>query len=260
MNEAARQGISRNTLKLIAITTITIGHFFLYTLGTLNIVHKIPIPWRMILCYICFVGPPIFMFFISEGFHYTSSKKRYGERLLIFALITQVAHAIKVHDGTIGFDLWTFFFSWNVFFALFLGFLDLCILTSKKKMAIKVIGVFLTLALSYCMTAEWWVFGQLIILAFYYLKDHHILKFVLVTILYYSTFVFGEFELNGTCELSFWTKQTPYLLAFGMIGIALVTFLYKGKNGKKSKALQYFFYVFYPVHLLLIHLVNWIAG
>ena len=94
--------LSRNTLKLIAIVTITIGHFFLYTLGNFH-VFGLGKPWAGIICYICFMGPPIFMFFISEGFRHTRSKWRYGRRLLLFALITQFAYAITTKQG-IGFS------------------------------------------------------------------------------------------------------------------------------------------------------------
>lgn len=252
-------GISRNVLKMIAIVTIAIGHFFLYTLTTLNVVQKIPKPWGKLLCYVCFVGPPIFMFFISEGFRYTSSKKKYGMRLLLFAIITQVAFAITTNSG-LGFDLNTFFFSWNVFFALLLGFLDLCILTSKENLAIRLSGVLATLILSYVMKTEWRVFGQLIIIAFYYLRERKVLKMVVASILIYLSLIFGDYELGGTLEVYLWTKQTPYIMGFSIIGIVLVSFFYVGKNGAKSKFLKYFFYVFYPIHLILIDIVKLTVG
>lgn len=258
MDEKTRveNGISRNVLKWIAIVTIAIGHFFLYTLTTLNFLQLLPKPGRRILCYICFVGPPIFMFFISEGFRYTSSKKRYGMRLLLFAVITQVAYAITTNSGW-GFDFDVFFFSWNVFFTLFLGFLDLCILTSKKHWAVKLLGVLATLILSYVMKTEWWVFGQLIIIAFYYLRERKVWKMVVTTLLFYLAFFLSDFDPEGSFELAPWSKQMPYILSFGVIGIVLVSLFYKGKNGAKNKFLKYFFYVFYPLHLVLIQLVNW---
>ena len=245
--------LSRNVLKLIAIVTITIGHFFLYTLMTLH-GFGIGKPWLGILCYICFVGPPIFMFFISEGFQYTSSKLRYGRRLFIFALITQVAHAITTYQG-LGFSFNTFFFEWNVFFALLLGFLDLCILNSEWKWAIKISAVIATLLLSYVTNTEWWIFGQLIIILFYYLRNHQLLKFICVTVCFYLTFVLGDCNLGGDFEVAFFTKTMYYILPAGMAGIALVCFCYHGRNGKKSNFLKYFFYVFYPLHLVLIDIV-----
>ena len=258
MNLENNRGISRNVLKFVAITTIVIGHFFLYTLTTLNFIQKLNVPWRGMLCYICFMGPPIFMFFISEGFRYTRSKVSYGKRLLIFALITQVAFAITTQDG-LGFDVKRFFFTWNVFFALLIGFVDLCILNTKHKTLWKVLEVLATLALSYFTKTEWWVFGPLMIIAFYYLREQRVLKFVVATILTYLTFALSDCDFGGAYQVTLWTKSMPYIMIYAMIGIALVSFCYYGKNGKKNKFMQYFFYVFYPLHLILIDIVILLA-
>ncbi|MBR4732902.1 MAG: hypothetical protein IK081_09070 [Lachnospiraceae bacterium] len=255
---AMTQGISRNLLKLIAIITITIGHFFLYTFTTFR-AFGLGKPWIGIACYVCFVGPPIFMFFISEGFQYTSSKIRYGKRLLIFALITQVAHAVTA-DSQLGFSFKTFFFEWNVFFTLLFGFIDLCILTSEKKWIVKITGVLAVLTLSYLMNTEWWVFGQLIIIAYYYLRKNRVLKFIVVSLLIYFMFVFSDCNFGGDFVVCFYTRGMRYYMPFSVIGVALPSFFYKGRNGKKSKFLQYFFYVFYPLHLLLIDASMLLAG
>ena len=255
---AITQGISRNLLKLIAIITITIGHFFLYTFTTFR-AFGLGKPWIGIACYVCFVGPPIFMFFISEGFQYTSSKIRYGKRLLIFALITQVAHAVTA-DQQLGFSFRIFFFEWNVFFTLLFGFIDLCILTSEKKWLVKITGVLAVLTLSYLMNTEWWVFGQLIIIAYYYLRKNRVLKFIVVSLLIYFMFVFSDCNFGGDFVVCFYARGMRYYMPFSVIGVALPSFFYKGKNGKKSKFLQYFFYVFYPLHLLLIDASVLLAG
>lgn len=88
--------------------------------------------------------------------------------------ITQVAHAVTA-DPQLGFSFKTFFFEWNVFFALLFGFIDLCILTSEKKWIVKIAGVLATMILSYLTNTEWWIFGQLIIIAYYFLRKHALL-------------------------------------------------------------------------------------
>ena len=246
-------GISRNLLKMIAITTITVGHFFLYTFSKHRCFGASGVMIGL-MTMVCFIGPPIFMFFIAEGFRYTSSKMRYGRRLLIFSLITQLIFAVTTADG-LGFDVMRFFFAWNVFFALFIGFLDLCILNSKMKLPVRILLVAATLALTYFLSAEWMVFGPLMIIAFYYLKDRKIIAFIVAELLVYLTFFFADCGLDGSFQLNFLSNQMKYILPYSAIGIFLVLFLYKGRNGKKNKFIQYFFYVFYPLHLLLIDLV-----
>ena len=62
------KGLSRNVLKIIAIVSIIIGHFFLFTLGTFKGFGLSGTLLLILLMEVCFIGPPIFMFFISEGF------------------------------------------------------------------------------------------------------------------------------------------------------------------------------------------------
>lgn len=260
MNEVSsdKHGISRNVLKIIAIVTITIGHFFLYTFSTTRC-FGVGKPWVGFMMMVCFIGPPIFMFFISEGFIHTSSRKRYGTRLLIFALITQIAFSITTTGGW-GFSFKTFFFNWNVFFALFLGFIDLCIIESRQKPAVKVIGILATLLLSYFTNTEWWVFGQLIIITHYMLRKHNVIRFIVAFLFFYLTFVFANCNFGSGFYPVIINTGMLYELFYGAIGTALVCFFYHGKNGKKSKILQYFFYVFYPLHLILIDIVNYLGG
>lgn len=258
LTEKNAGGLSRNVLKLIAITTIVIGHFFLYTFTAFR-AFGLGVPWVGIVCMVCFVGPPIFFFFISEGFRYTGSKRKYALRLFIFSLITQICHAVTVKDG-LAFDLHGFFFSWNVVFVLFLGFIDLCILESKWHIAIKISGVLATLVLSFLLQAEWFVTGKLIIISLYYLRKHNFIKFFVSMVLFYLTFVFAECGPETGFSATFWSKQYFYYLSFGIIGFVLVCFFYKGRNGKKSKIIQYAFYILYPLHLILIDLAVLIFG
>lgn len=253
------KGLSRNTLKVIAIVTIIIGHFFLYTLATFR-GFGLDRTLKMILMSVCFVGPPIFMFFISEGFRYTSSKKRYALRLLVFALITQAAHSVTAKGG-LGFDVKGFFLDWNVILALLLGFLDLCVIESEQKPAVKVLGILALLSVGYFTRCEWGVFGQLMIMSFHLMREKKAAKFLTVSVLMILSFVLGDiFAFGGSFQLMWLTALSWMDIAFGIVGTALVCFLYHGKNGRKSKFIQYSFYTLYPLHLLIIAAVNLIFG
>lgn len=244
-------GLSRNMLKLIAIFFIVTGHFILYTRTTFGFQDK----WMAYLGTSCFIGPPIFMFFIAEGFIHTRSRKRYGTRLLVFALITQIAFAITTSEGNPGFNIRRFFLEWNVFFMLFLGFIDLYILSSARKVPVKCLLILLTLILSFSMSTEWAVFGQLMIIAFYLLREHKVLKFLTASALCYLTLVFGDCLPTGDFTVNWYTPGIFKWFLFGVVGIALVCFFYHGKNGRKSTFMKYFFYITYPLHLLIIDVV-----
>ncbi len=250
------KGLSRNTLKMIAIITIIIGHFFLYTIMTFKGFGLSGTLLLNLLMCICFTGPPIFMFFISEGFQYTSSKKRYAIRLGVFALITQVVSALTVKEG-VGFDVRKFFLEWNVILALLLGFLDLCILNSDKNVPVRIAGVLALLCVGYFLSVEWGIFGQLIIIAFYMLREKRMLKFIVASVLMFLSFFMSEiFSFGGAMRFTLLDTITVWYLIFGVTGIALVSFFYYGRNGVKNNFIKYSFYILYPLHLLVIDVIN----
>ena|GEM_PF-7114407 len=63
--------------------------------------------------------------------------------------------------------------------------------------------VLATFALTFFTATEWGVFGQLIIIAYYYLREHRVLKFIVVSALNYATFVCGDCLFGGNYQLSF---------------------------------------------------------
>lgn len=256
INQEQSVGLNRNALKIIAMASVVIGHFLLFTWTTLGFHQR----WLATIAISCFIGPPIFMFFIAEGFRYTHDKKKYGTRLLLFAVITQVAHSLSVVNGAWHFDVRTFFLQWNVFFSLFLGFLALCILNSELKPYLKGILTFATVALSYVMTAEWGVFGPLMIISYYYLREHKVRKFLVAALCSYSTFLFGDCFPGGGFTLFWGNKGLFKQVAFCLVGAALVCFFYNGKGGKKNAFWKYLFYIAYPLHLVIIQLVRFLVA
>ena len=226
--------LDRSTLKIMALAAMTIGHFFLYTLKEIRCLG-LGRPWSRLLCYSAFLAPPVFFFFIAEGFRYTHSRRAYAVRLLIFAVITQIAGNLWFGSGL---DIKGLFSIGNVFFTLLFGFLDLCILHSDLKLPLKLLGVAFLLALSLLMDCEWRITGQLIILAFYYLGKKPWLNLTVFALLIVLDF--------GTGNLT--------MLFFLMLAAVLVLFCYNGEKGKGSQFLKYFFYAFYPLHLLAINL------
>ena len=226
--------LDRSTLKIMALVTMTVGHFFLYTLKEIRC-FGLGRPWSRLLCYVAFLAPPVFFFFIAEGFRYTHSRRAYAGRLLVFAVITQAAANLTFHRGMC---IDEFFCDGNVFFTLLFGFLDLCILHSDLKLPLKFAGVASLLALSLLMDCEWRITGQLMILAFYCLGKKPWLNLAVFALLIVLDF--------GTGNLT--------MLFFLMLAAVLVLFCYNGEKGKGSRFLKYFFYVFYPLHLLAIGL------
>jgi len=100
--------LSNSKLKIIALIAMTIDHVG-YTLY----------PNLVILRIIGRVAFPIYCFLLVEGFRYTSSRKRYFIRLLVFALISEIPFDLAFNNP-----------SQNVFFTLAIG----CLMLNKPNL------------------------------------------------------------------------------------------------------------------------------
>lgn len=181
---------------------------------------------------------PIFCFLIVEGFYHTHNLRRYEGRLLLFACLSEIPFNLAFYRRI---------FFWqhqNVFFTLWIGLGTIFLLQKvsdqielpmlQKRMLQGFI--FITAGLcAYGIHSDYDFVGIFMIVAFYFFRKEHKRLF---------------FSLCIIC-LCFFEVQEFFAL-FALIPI----FCY---NGKKGLSLQYFFYLFYPFHLLLIYgLEQWI--
>lgn len=240
--------VNRDLLKWIALLFMGIGHFLLYTADELHFCGLSgPILKFFIMMEYC--APPVFFFFISEGYRYTRSKKDYFIRLLVMTLVTQVPYVLfHTYDisHTIAFDFKMFLTNWNVIATLLLGFISIAVWDSSKHPVLKVAGIILCCCAGYF--TEWSFWGVLFILLFYIFREHSWIRFaayevlMLIYVLYISGF--SIYSIN-------WLLFTVFSLP-----IIIITLFYNGEKGHFPKLSKYFFYCFYPAHLLLIYIVK----
>lgn len=167
---------------------------------------------------------PIFCFLLVEGFIHTSNAKRYLIRLFLFAIVSEIPYNLAFSHQLIDLK------SQNVFFTLLIGLLVIIGLKKLQSHSIKNtilsiiivgIGIFL---------AEWlqtdyggWI-GILLIVVLYLFKNFRLLKCILGALVLLQNSWFG-------------------LFAF------IPIYFYNGQRGRQWK---YFFYWFYPIHLLAL--------
>lgn len=208
MNKIFQQ--KNDMLKIIAITAMIIDHigfaFF---------------PYNPIFRVIGRLAMPIFAFGISTGYQHTSNLKKYLERILIFALISQAPYSLFFQSDVL-----------NILF-LFLFSIAVLYLIDKKKyiLIIPILLLFITFAIDYSF------FGLLTVVFFYIFKDSRI-KIIISQGLLISIFSFFSNPLS----------------VFHFIGVLLV--LYFPQNKLKLNTGKYFFYWFYPAHLLILFLIK----
>ncbi|WP_430601948.1 hypothetical protein IGJ02_002117 [Enterococcus sp. DIV0724b] len=167
---------------------------------------------------------PIFCFLLVEGFLHTSNTKRYLIRLSLFAFISEIPYDLAFSHQLIDLK------SQNVFFTLLIGLLVIIGLKKLSARSITTITLSLILIGIGIFLAEWfhtdyggWI-GVLLIVILYLFRDFRLAKCLLGAGVLLQNSLFGP-------------------TAF------LPIYFYNGKRGKQWK---YFFYWFYPVHLLVL--------
>lgn len=177
------------------------------------------------------VAFPLFCFLLVEGFFHTRSRKKYAFRLLLFALISEIPFDLAT-CGT-----WFDMNYQNVMFQLLADFLMLCGIESIQKksdwgkcgryLSALGIAVITCLITNYVLRCDYGLSGTLLILTLYLTHRNR----------YLQSFsgAAAQFQSEPCSVFSF------VLLPF-----------YNGKRGRQAK---YFFYWFYPVHLLILYLI-----
>ena len=195
------------------------------------------------------VAFPIFCFLLVEGFAHTRSRGKYALRLGAFALVSEIPFDIafnRPENGFLELD------SQNVFFTLLLGLLALWLWAALAERVPQGWG-YLTLlpaALPCYLAAEalktdYASFGVLLIVALGAgrglpgqepARRNRILQLIMgsAAILYYCS------------------SRGRWIEVYAILGLA-ACLRYNGERGRGGK---WFFYVFYPAHLLVLGLVN----
>ena len=230
------QFINRDLLKYIAILFMTLGHW------AVDIYRVFPVkPFFQFSVAVEFFAPPVFFFFITEGFHYTKSKAKYAVRLLIFAVITQIPHSLTLPDGLTPYNL---FLQWSVLMTLFLGLLSLIVLHCSWKLPLRLLAIAALMGVSWLLHAEWAISGIVFMLLFDLLREKPMLRLAIYIPLVFIVMTVTAWQLPAP------NTYLQILLPMWVAGL-VITFLYNGKKGHFPVFSKYFFYIWYPLHLLL---------
>ncbi|MBR5180267.1 MAG: hypothetical protein IKW90_15935 [Lachnospiraceae bacterium] len=235
--------LNATQIKVIAIIAMTIDH-----------IAELFVPYGSALYYIMrLIGKitaPVMCYFLAEGFRYTHDKKKYILRLSLFAAISQPAYYILVY-GAAPSSTAHLLQNLNFLFSLLLAFICLLILTnSKLNAALKV--VFTVITISFTQFVDW---GLIIpvwtIIFFFFNKD--IMK---MTLLFISTTLI----ILPVTFLKLYDSFGYFTLNYGALLALILILLYNGKRERcstplKKKINRWFFYVYYPLHMIIISVI-----
>ncbi|MCL2373628.1 MAG: conjugal transfer protein TraX [Treponema sp.] len=232
LNPGGADFFTANKLKIIAMALMFLDHFVLLFFADHELARMLcRFPGRMV--------APIICFFIAQGYHHTSDKRKYILRLFALALISHIPFNITFYDTL------SPFVATSVIWSLVMGLVALTAVKSEKiHLALKVIIVAACCAAA--VTANWNFVAVLWIVAFGVFHGkfkHQMIAFCAIGIMFHLSLVYYRFGLAHWYQLGIF------------LPIPLLA-MYNGKLGKKSKVMAYSFYVFYPAHLLLLHFLN----
>lgn len=229
----SKKGITGSTLKIIAVVTMLIDHIGAAVLGRFIVGGLAADPvglWNAYSVMRCIgrISFPIYCFLLVEGFKHTHDIKKYAMRLGIFAIASEVPFDLCFQGGELSPDYQ------NVFFTLFIGLVTIAIINMiresildsvMKYMLILAIAI-LAMGLASLLHADYGWKGILCITVIYIFRNNKL-----------------EQAVAGAASF-LWEMPAP--LAF----LPILTY-----NGKRGSDIKYFFYMFYPLHLLLLYLV-----
>ena len=165
---------------------------------------------------------PIFAYVLVEGFLYTRDIKKYLFRLGLLSLVSEIPFDLMASGRVLEFG------HQNVFFTLTLGILALWLMSRTINPILQLIYAGAIMVVSNLLHVDYRQFGVLLIIWFYYWRSTKWVKYLGAAVIMVL--------LKG------WTGVYTIPSLIPML-------LYNEKQGPKWK---WFFYIFYPVHLLVI--------
>lgn len=228
-----RKNLNGNQLKIIAMLAMTLDHA-----GSV-IWPNYPTDWWIVLIHMVGrMAAPIFWFFVAEGWHYTRNRRKYAGRLFLFSIVGHFAYNFAFGIPFLPFQT-SVFNQTSVLWALFLGTAALYVNEHEGWRQWQKTLLILAITLL-AFPADW---SSIAVLAILQISENR-----------------GNFKRQMTGMM---VCTAMYALVYGIFIHPLYGFIqlftaltipllqrYNGERGK-WKGMKWFFYLYYPLHLIL---------
>lgn len=239
--------LNRDVIKYIAMFTMLLNHIANIFLEPGTLIFTILID-------IGYFTAPVMCYFLVEGYHYTRSKKKYAGRLALFALISEIPFCLafsEVYTGTRIISLCGF----NMIFTLFLCFCILLVMDYVENSFLKILliaGLFIV-----SLFSDWALVAPLFTVLFAKaggnksnIRNAYLLGAALFALMNFNP---GGGAAGTLFSLIYALMSTVGILAAGVV----IVWLYNGKRMERGRTFsKWFFYWFYPVHLLVLGIIR----
>lgn len=225
--------LNRDAIKYIATFTMVLNHIGIMFLepGTLL---------RELLLDIGYFSAPVICYFLVEGYYHTHSRIRYAGRLLLFAVLSQIPYMLAFQTRVL-----------NMLFTLFFCFLLLEIKTWVQSPLFRWTGYLLLLfVIGYC---DWptMAVAYTLLFAYAYGSEKKMWRAFLIS---WALFAFMVYTGN----MAYYSPgMNVFVTAGSVLGAAaaaiVLMYFYNGKRAGGGRTFsKWFFYLFYPMHLLVL--------
>ena len=225
-----RRGLTSYQLKWIAVITMVIDH-----------TGAVLYPGELIFRYIGRIAFPIFCFLLVEGFLHTRDIRQYMLRLGLFAIVSEIPFDLAFNGQMLEFT------HQNVYFTLFFGVLMMYVLSMGGTWPEKAVEILLIMWLTVFLKTDYSFKGILLILIYYKARAGY-------------DYLYERYNINHILGLSggiLWNFLWNWRIQRYGVAATIPIALYNGERGRKMK---YFFYIFYPAHLLILYLIHRYTG
>ena len=222
-----KRGLSQECLKGIACGTMLLDHYAVVVRYAL---------WLRVVGRLAF---PIYCFLISEGMAHTHSEKKYLGRLLLMALLSEAVYDRVLYPS---YGIWV---HQNVLWTLLLGAAMIVCMKRAGERPWRIV-----LILPFAMAAEalrgsYGGWGIAMIALFWLSRELPQGKWLQL-----AGLVIINWSMTSM-TVPIFGLEVP-VQAFGALAMVPI-WLYSGEKRTQSKALSWGFYIFYPLHLLVLY-------
>ena len=234
-------------LKWIAIVTMLVDHagavlvlpycLLLYRTHAANAAEAYQV--YLLMRHVGRIAFPLFCFALVEGFVHTHSRPRQVVRLALFAAVSEIPFDLALNDGVISYAT-----SLNVMFTLLIAYVVMWVpelvgdRLGLSRLARGVLlvpcaigGAWLALALD----VDYHAFGVLLVCGLYLARDSRV----------------AQLAVGAALAAAYCLVHNDWMEMYSIVGMACFL-LY---NGRRGRGMKYFFYLFYPLHLLLLWMI-----
>jgi len=250
--ERKKFDISRAGLKWIAIVLMLMNHLCCSLSDNLGVDNYFIAEASWYITRIAFV---IFAYQVAEGMCYTKNRTKYIISMFIFAVVSEIPFDLCFRGTILEFN------GQNVMWTLAIGALSIAVIEEFGKKPLAAILVSLVaMALCTLMKTDYTSLGVITVISFYYFRDNKAKQLIITAVLFavfdftsylHSYATIGQSVAETLANDYFW--YLFFLELHALVAFPLFIF-YNGRKGKNIN--KWFFYAFYPGHLLIIYLIT----